>query len=149
MAITPLGDISLQHFTFVINRAPEIVKLAIYLYEHLVEMPPPLGVGSHRRGSFLADLRRENWPEPVPPETDRLVRDIDPPLMEQVLDVPKRERKADVHHHGQADDLGRSLEIFERITHPLRPGNYAAALKAKLPGITMGCIDGFTFLYTQ
>jgi integrase len=31
----------------------------------------------------------------------------------------------------QANRLGRSLEIFERITHPGRLGSYAPALKAK------------------
>ena len=46
--------------------------------------------------------------------------DIDAALVEQILDVPQRARKADVHHHRKADDLGRSLEIFERTTYPLR-----------------------------
>jgi hypothetical protein len=59
------------------------------------------------------------------------VRDIDAALMQQILDVSQREREADVHHHSKADDLGRSLEIFERITHPGKLGNYRFALKAK------------------
>jgi hypothetical protein len=58
--------------------------------------------------------------------------DIDAPFMEQVLHVSHRERETDVHHHGQADDLGRSLEIFERITHPVRLGNYAPALTGEV-----------------
>jgi len=32
------------------------------------------------------------------------------PLVQQVLDVPQRQRVADVHHHGQADDLGEALQ---------------------------------------
>jgi hypothetical protein len=59
------------------------------------------------------------------------VRDIDSALVGQILDVLQRERKADVHHHGKADDLGRSLGIFERITHRVRLGNHGATLKAK------------------
>tara|TARA_R110002073_G_scaffold34954_2_gene102905 strand:- start:1578 stop:2006 length:429 start_codon:yes stop_codon:yes gene_type:complete len=125
------GDIGLKHFAFVINRAPGIVKLAVYLYENLVQVSPPLGVGSHRRASFLADLCREHWPEPVPPEAHRFMRDVDAPFVEQILHVSQRERETDENHHGQADDLGRSLKIFERITHLEKLGNYRSALKAK------------------
>jgi hypothetical protein len=57
--------------------------------------------------------------------------DVDASLMEQVLDVSQRKRETDVHHHREADDLGRSLEIFKWITHRARLENYVAALKAK------------------
>jgi hypothetical protein len=30
--------------------------------------------------------------------------------VQQVLDSPQRQRLTDVHHNGQADDLGRGLE---------------------------------------
>ncbi|WP_233342237.1 hypothetical protein [Maricaulis salignorans] len=56
------------------------------------------------------------------------MRDIDPALVEQILDVSQRERKPDIHHHRKADDLGRSLEIFEWITHRVGLGNCVAAL---------------------
>ncbi len=35
-------------------------------------------------------------------------------LMQQIFDIPKREREADVQHHRKADDLGAGLEILER-----------------------------------
>jgi hypothetical protein len=54
----------------------------------------------------------------VPPEPDRLMRDIDAALMQQVLDVPQRQRVTDIHHHRQADDLGRRLETTQ--VEPLR-----------------------------
>jgi hypothetical protein len=41
------------------------------------------------------------------------MRDIDAALTEQVLDIPERQRVADVHHHRQADDLRRGLEVAE------------------------------------
>jgi hypothetical protein len=59
------------------------------------------------------------------------MRDIDAALVAETVDVSQREREADVHHHGQADDLRRSLEIFERITHRERLTDYRLALKAK------------------
>jgi hypothetical protein len=36
--------------------------------------------------------------------------DVDATLVQQILDIPKRKREADVHHHGQADDLRARLE---------------------------------------
>jgi hypothetical protein len=45
--------------------------------------------------------------ETVPPQPYRLMADIDPAFEQQVLDVPQTERISNVHHHSQADDLGR------------------------------------------
>lgn len=127
MAITVSGDISLQHLTFVINGAPEVVKLSVDFDEDLVEVPGP--VRKFLTGyPPLADLRREHRPEAVPPKSNGLVRDIDAAFVEQVLDIPQRRWKADVHHHRKANYLGRSLEIFECIAHRGRLGNRALAL---------------------
>ena len=41
------------------------------------------------------------------------MRDVDPALVQQVLDVPQQKRVANVHHHRQADDLRRRLEVAE------------------------------------
>jgi len=42
------------------------------------------------------------------------VADLDAAFMQQVLDVAKRQWEPNVHHYGQPDDLGRSLEAPER-----------------------------------
>lgn len=34
------------------------------------------------------------------------MRNIHPALVKQVVDIAKRQRKPDIHHHGQADDFG-------------------------------------------
>jgi len=70
-------------------------------------MPLPLGPGAHLIGAFSPYLRSEHRPEPVPPEPHRFVAQIDTTLMEQVLDVPKRQRKPDIQPHRQAKDFGR------------------------------------------
>jgi hypothetical protein len=31
--------------------------------------------------------------------------DVDAALMQEILDIPKRKRKSNAHHHRQADDL--------------------------------------------
>jgi len=99
---------------------------AVDLHEHLVEVPAPMPERPHRLNTVATDLRCEirceNGAKPVPPEPHRLMRDIDAPLMQKVVDVPERERISDVHHHCQADDLGRGLEVAEnaRACHPVR-----------------------------
>ncbi|WP_348540084.1 MULTISPECIES: hypothetical protein [unclassified Ruegeria] len=39
---------------------------------------------------------------------------VDASLMQQIFDIPKRERKSEVQHHRKADDLGTGFEVFER-----------------------------------
>jgi hypothetical protein len=67
------------------------------------------------------DLSRELRAEPVPSKPHRFVADVD---------APQRQRIIDVHHHGQADDLGRRLEVPERTlyAHPVRLGDRPARL---------------------
>jgi hypothetical protein len=47
LAISALRHKGFQHLAFVIDRAPEVVRLAVDLHEHLVEVPPPLRRRSH------------------------------------------------------------------------------------------------------
>ena len=68
---------------------------------------------AHRSGSISTDLGRKNLTEAVPPEPDGFLRDIDTPCVENILDVPPRERISDIHHHGQTDDFRRGFEVSE------------------------------------
>jgi hypothetical protein len=43
------------------------------------------------------------------------VTDVDAPLEEQIFDLPQRQRIVDVHHHHEADHLGRAVETTEGI----------------------------------
>lgn len=43
--------------------------------------------------------------------------DIDTVLMEQIFHVTERKWKANIHHHSEAYNLRRSLEITEWILH--------------------------------
>lgn len=56
--------------------------------------------------------------------------DLDAAFMQMVLDIAERQREPDVHHHGQANDLGRGLEVPEReaLGHPARLGDRPARL---------------------
>jgi hypothetical protein len=77
----------------------------------------------------LPDLVGEHRTEAIPPEPYRLVADVDAPLEEQIFDLPQRQRIADIHHHREADDLGRTVEITERIAHRRTLRNAPAQLK--------------------
>ncbi len=36
-------------------------------------------------------------------------------LVQKVFDIAKRQRESDVHQHAKLDDLGRSLDVPERV----------------------------------
>ena len=74
-------------------------------------------------------LRGENRAEPVPPESYRLVADIDTAREQQVLDLAQRQRVPDIHHHREANDFWRTIEIAEGVFQPLRLGTNPAPLK--------------------
>ena len=55
----------------------------------------------------------------------------DASLVQQVFDIPKLERKSDIEHHRQTDDLGTGFEVFEggRSGHGQKLRNRPAPLK--------------------
>ena len=79
--------------------------------------------------SSYARLRGKHLAEPVPPEPYRLVADIDTALEQQVLDLAQRQRVPDIHHHREANDFGRTIEIAEGVFQPLRLKNGFVCLK--------------------
>ena len=85
-AISLFRGVDLEHFTFMINRAPQIMCLAIDTHEHLVQVPAPLWVWS-AMNSPLPDLCGEQRTEPVPTEPHRLMTNVDATLGQQVLDL--------------------------------------------------------------
>ena len=77
----------------------------------------------------LPDLLGEHRTKPVPPKPHGFVADIDTALEQQVLDLAQRQRVPDIHHHREANDFGRTIEIAEGIFHPLRLGSITRRLK--------------------
>jgi hypothetical protein len=64
------------------------MRFAIDPDEHLVEVPPPLRKRP-MTNALSPDLRGEHRTEPVPPETNSFVADIDTALKQQVFDLPQ------------------------------------------------------------
>ena len=56
--------------------------------------------------------------------------DVNAAFMQQIIHIPERQRKPDVHHHRQADDLGARLEVTkgETFCHRERLGDRPARL---------------------
>ncbi len=87
--IPPFRDEALEHLSFVIDGAPEIVFHPVDLHENLVEMPPTMPEIPHRLDAAAPNLGREDGAEPLPPKPHRLMGDVDASLVQQVLDVPQ------------------------------------------------------------
>jgi hypothetical protein len=56
------------------------------------------------------------------PELHVLPSALSVPPVPQVFHIPKRKRVSNVHHHRQADDLGRRFEVPENagVAHAVR-----------------------------
>ncbi len=56
---------------------------------------------------------------------------VDASLVQQIFDIPKRERETDIQHHRKADDLGAGFEVLEsgRSGHGKKLRNRPARLK--------------------
>ena len=71
-------------------------------------MPPPMWPVPHAIDPLPPDLRREYRAEPVPPETDGFMTDVDAALVQQIFDVLQLLRQACVIgltlHFGRAPD---------------------------------------------
>lgn len=105
---------ALDDLAFVIERAPAVIGLGVDLHEHLIQVPAPVSKTPPEADTALAHLAGKHRPEPVPPEPDGFMAQIDAALELQILDVPQAQREADVHHDHQADYFGRCVETAKR-----------------------------------
>ena len=73
---------------------PKVHPFAPDLADHLVQVP-----ARRRRGPATLQAPRNLGAELDRPAADRLVADIDPALSQQILDVAKTEREAEIQPH--------------------------------------------------
>lgn len=90
--IAALGDEGLEDFTLVIDRAPQVVRLAVDLYVHLIKMPLPMPKNAYLADALAANIRREQRAKSVPPQPNRLMAKVDSAFEQQILDVPQLQR---------------------------------------------------------
>ena len=89
-----------------IDGSPQIMPLASDFDEDLVQVPLPLRAPLHGFGPPFPDLVSEVRTEPVDPETDAFVANVDPTLVKEVFDIAQRQREFDTHQYAKLDDLG-------------------------------------------
>ncbi len=112
--VSAFADNGFQHLVLMIDGPPEVVSLAIHLHKNLVQVPLPFGERAQLLNTLSSNLSSKNRAKPVPPISDSFVAHVDASRMQQIFDIPKRERETDVQHHRKANDLGAGFEILER-----------------------------------
>ncbi len=110
------------------------LALAAHLRQHYSLRPK---MGPHPFDPKLADLSGEQRTEAMPLEPQSFMAHIDATLMEQVLNVPKGQREADIQHHRETDDLGARLEIAEGTAF-----GHVPKLVALCPGSSLVLLTG-------
>ena len=98
-------------------------------------MPLP-AAGLHPFDLSPADLIREQRAKPVPPKSYRFVADIDAALVQQILDIPERQREPHIEHHCQAGDLRARFEVLEKGAF-----GHARTLPGALPRLKRSSFD--------
>ena len=100
-----------------VHGALQLVLHSIDLHENLIQMPLPIRISTKLLDSILADFFGEHRAKPVPPEPDSFMADIDAAFMEKIFQDSKKERKPNIQHHRQADDLRGRVEVAKRGFH--------------------------------
>ena len=98
-----------------INGAPQVMHLTVDLHVHLIKASSPMAKALHPADALSANVAGEQRAEPLPPEPDCLMANIDPALEQQVFDVPQRQRVAYLHHYHVVDYLRGRVEIPKRV----------------------------------
>ena len=95
-----------------IDCAPEVMHLPIYLHKDFIQMPLPI-TGVHSRCPALFDPACKLGAKPVPPVPYGFIAKIHTAFMQEVFDIPKSKRKSHIQPHRDLDDLRTGFEIEE------------------------------------
>lgn len=105
--VAGFGDVTLEELALVINRTPQVMKLAVDPHIGFVQVPFPMSASPHPAYPLAANVGRKHQTKTAPPEPHRLVADIHPALNQKIFHVPQRERIPHVERYYHTDDLGR------------------------------------------
>ena len=114
--IAGFRDEALEDFSFVIDGAPEVVRLAVDLHVHLIEMPAAVPTPRIAFTRCPRILPANIGPNLVHQYLTVLMAKVGIALQQQLLDIAQRQRKADVHHDNEADHFGRRVETTKRAS---------------------------------
>jgi hypothetical protein len=91
-----------------------------------------VAMGAHRLHPLASNPGSEHRTKSISPVPYGLMDDLDPPLVQQVLDVSQRQREAEAEHHRQADDQRACLEVAEGGAWALRKVSGASWLPQEM-----------------
>jgi hypothetical protein len=66
---------------------------------------------AHLTDTFSASVGSKQRAKSTPPKSNRFVTDVDAAFVQKILDIPERNRKSNVRHHCQADDISARREV--------------------------------------
>lgn len=112
LAVPPALDHEVKDLTFVTHCSPQVDPLPADPADHLVQVP-----ARRRRGPSPLQPPGDQGTELDGPAPDRLIADVDSPLHQQLLNVPKTEAEPKVQPHGLADHVSRKPVIGFTIIH--------------------------------
>ena len=132
LAITALRNEAFQYFPFVIHSPPKIVRLAVDLHEHLIQMPLPVCPWPHSINPSAAHFGSKQWAKSVPLKPNCLMADVDAAFVQTILNIAKRKRKWTYIKTASRMKLGRFSKItkWAAFCHPERPSGRPARLKS-------------------
>jgi hypothetical protein len=97
--VAPPLDQHVEDLTLAIDRPPQVHGPTGDLHEHFVQMPDVA-----RATSPTPQAPGDQWPEASGPDPDRLVRDADAALGQQLLNISQAEGEAQVEPDRVLDD---------------------------------------------
>src|SRR6266851_8080458 len=101
LVASPLNK-NIQHLTLAIDGAPQIHASSIDRYDHFIEMPPVVRLGS--REPQVSRHRRTKLQDPA---ADGLVANAQTSRGQQILDVSVAQGEPQIEPNGVANDSGR------------------------------------------
>jgi hypothetical protein len=102
MGIAVALNQDIDHVSILVHSPPEIVPLSLDVHEELVQVPDV------SQPSLPApEISGVVWTELPTPLPDRLVRDDDSSLRQQLLDVPETQAESVIQPDSVPDDFGR------------------------------------------
>ena len=110
--VSSLRHQNVENIAVLIDGALQIPLLSLDLDEDFIDMPDV-----PQSTLFLSEPSSVFRSELQTPETDGFVRNNDPTLSQQILDIPKAEGKTMVEPDRMTDDLGRETMAFIAGAH--------------------------------
>ena len=113
------------------------------LQHRIAEVPLPVRIRSHPTDPVSSYLSSKHRTKSVPPKPNCFVADLNASFVQKIFHVTEWERKTNVQHHSQADDLRTRFKVPEWgvFFHTERLRDHPARLKLVLSDSASSAIE--------